>query len=143
MQYLTIIRIVGDRTAKVTRYKDKGFFIAVMLPYKLAQGRFLKVNKFGFYSDFYFGIVESVKCERKVKECHNFSKLYSVLTDPFTVEIFENRHNKYYRLKNRLTKSIEQKELKGIANRTFKNLRCCYVMKSGYLKFINKIEIKY
>lgn len=140
MQYLTIIRIVGDRTAKITRYKDKGFFIAVMLPYKLAQGRFLKVNKFGFYSDFYFGIVENVKYERKVKDYHNFSKLYSVLTDPFTVEIFENRYNKYYRLKNRLIKSIEERQLKGIENKAFKNLRCRYVVKSGYSKFINKIE---
>lgn len=139
MQYITIIRIVGDRTAKITRYKDKGFFIAVMLPYKLAQGRFLKVNKFGFYSDFYFGIVENVKCERKVKDYNNFSKSYSVLTDPFTIEIFENRYNKYYRLKNRLIKSIEERQLKGIANKAFKNLRCRYVVKSGYSKFINKI----
>lgn len=140
MQYLNIIRIVGDRTAKITRYKDKGFFIAVMLPYKLAQGRFLKVNKFGFYSDFYFGIVESVKCEKKVKDYDDFSNLYSVLTDPFTVEIFVNRYNKYYRLKNRLIKSIEERQLKGIENKAFKNLRYCYVVKSGYSKFINKIE---
>lgn len=138
MQYLTIIRIVGDRTAKITRYKNKGFFIAVMLPYKLAQGRFLKVNRLSLYSDFYFGIVESVKCERKVKDYHDFSNRYSVLTDPFTVEIFENRYNKYYRLKNRLIKSIEERQLKGIENRAFKNLRCRYVVKSGFSKFINK-----
>lgn len=143
MQHLTIIRIVGDRTAKVTRYKDKGFFIAVMLPYKLAEGRFLKVNKFDFYSDFYFGIVESVKCERKVKDCHNFSNLYSVLTDPFTVEIFVNRYNKYYRLKNRLIKSIESRTLKGIANRAFKNLSYRYVVRSNFKRIINKIESKY
>lgn len=143
MKHLTIIRIVGDRTAKITRYKDKGFYIAVELPVKLAEGRKIKVNKFSLYSDFYFGIVESVKYERKVKDCHNFSKLYSVLTDPFTVEIFENRYNKYYRLKNRLIKSIEQKELKGIANKAFKNLRCRYVVKSGFKRFINKIENKY
>lgn len=132
MKYLHIIRITGDRTAKITRYKDKGFFIAVMLPYKLAEGRKLKVNKFGFYSDFYFGIVESVKYERKVKDCHNLSGMYAILTDPFIVEIFENRYNKYYRLKNRLIKSIEERELKGIANKVFKNLRCNYVIKSGF-----------
>lgn len=143
MKYLTIIRIAGDRTAKITRYKDKGFYIAVKLPVKLAEGRKIKINKFSLYSDFYLGIVESVKYERKVKDCHNFSKLYSVLTDPFTVEIFESLYNKYYRLKNRLIKSIESRTLKGIANKAFKNLRCRYVVKSGFKKFINKIEIKY
>lgn len=142
MKYLHIIRITGDRTAKITRYGNKGFYIAVMLPYKLAQGRKLKVNKFGFYSDFYFGIVESVKYERKVKDYNNFSDIYSVLTDPFTLEIFENRYNKYYRLKNRLIKSIEERELKGIANKVFKNLRCNYIVKSGFKKFTKKIDKK-
>lgn len=140
MKHLTIIRIVGDRTAKITKYKDKGFYIAVELPVKLAEGRKIKVNKLSFYSDFYFGIVESVNHSRKVKDYHNFAKLFSVLTDPFTVEIFESRYNKYYRLKNRLIKSIESRTLKGIANKAFKNLRCRYVVKSGFKRFINKIE---
>lgn len=67
-------------------------------------------------------------------------KLKSVIIFLNTVEIFENRYNKYYRLKNRLLKSIEGKELKGIANKAFKNLRCNYVVKSGFKRFINKIE---
>lgn len=139
MKYLHIIRITGDRTAKITKYSDNGFCIAVELPVKLAEGRKIKVNRFSLYSDFYYGIVESVNHSRKVKDCHNFSNLYSVLTDLFTVEIFENRYNKYYRLKNRLIKSIEQRELKGISNRAFKNLRCRYVVKSGFSKFTKKL----
>lgn len=65
--------------------------------------------------------------------------MYAILTNPFTVEIFENRYNKYYRLKNRLIKSIEERKLKGIANKVFKNLRCSYIVKSGFKKFTKKI----
>lgn len=62
------------------------------------------------------------------------------MTDIFTLEVFENSHNKYVRLKKRLIDSIKLRELKGIANKCFRNLCNGYLLKSGFSRFSRKAE---
>lgn len=138
---LTVLRIIGDRTAKIPRYSDHGFYIAVELNEKLAVGRKVKVNKFSTYSDFYYGIVEDQKFIRKVKDYNNLINKPAQLTDLFTVEIFDSRRMRYVKLKNRLIEAIKKKELKGVANRAFNNLKNGYLPKTGFLRFSKKCAL--
>lgn len=138
---LHILRVIGDRTAKVKRYRDRGFYVAVELNEKLTEGRQVRINLFGTYSDFYFAIVENEKAMRKVNEVHDYTKRVSQMTDLFTLEIFENRRNRYIRLKKRLIDSIKERGLQGIANKCFRNLCNGYLPKSGFLRFIRKQEL--
>lgn len=140
-KYLHILRVIGDRTAKIQRYKDRGFYVAVELDEKLAEGRQVRLNVLGLYSDFYFAIVENEKARRKVAEVHDYKKRVAQMTDIFTLEVFENSRNKYVRLKKRLVNSIKERGLKGIANKCFRNLSRGYLPKSGFLKFIRKQEL--
>lgn len=140
-KYLHILRVVGDRTAKIQRYRDRGFYVVVELNEKLAEGRQVCINLFGTYSDFYFAIVENEKAMRKVNEVHDYTKRVAQMSDVFTLEIFENRRNRYVRLKKRLIDSIKGRGLKGIANRCFRNLCNGYIPKSGFLRFIRKQEL--
>ena len=137
---LTVLRIIGNRIAIIPRYSDKGFYIAVDLNEKLAEGRKVKVNKFSTSSDFYYGIVENQKFIRKVKDYNNLINEPAQLTDLFTVEIFNNRRMKYVKLKNRLIEAIKKKELKGVANRAFNNLKNGYLPKTGFLRFSKKMR---
>lgn len=138
---LHILRVIGDRTAKIQRYKDRVFYVAVELDEKLAEGRQVRLNVFGLYSDFYFAIVENEKVARKVNEIHDYTKRVAQMTDTFTLEVFENSRNKYVRLKKRLIDRIKERELKGIANKCFRNLGNGYLPKSGFLRFIRKQEL--
>lgn len=140
-KYLHILRVIGDRTAKIQRYKDRGFYVAVELDEKLAEGRQVRLNVLGLYSDFYFAIVENEKARRKVAEVHDYKKRVAQMTDIFTLEVFENSRNKYVRLKKRLVNSIKERGSKGIANKCFRNLSRGYLPKSGFLKFIRKQEL--
>lgn len=137
---LTVLRIIGDRTAKIPRYSDYWFYIAVELNEKLAVGRKVKVNNFSTYSDFYYGIVEDQKFIRKVKDYNNLTNKPAQLTDLFTVEIFDSSRIKYVKLKNRLIEAIKKKELRGISNRAFNNLKNGYLPKTGFLRFSKKIR---
>ena len=134
-KHLHILRVIGDRTAKIQRYRDRGFYIAIELNEKLAEGRQVRLNVLGLYSDFYFAIVENEKAMRKVNEIHNYSGRVAQITDIFTIEVFENRRNKYVRLKKRLTDRIKERKLQGIANKCFRNLSNGYLPKSGFLRF--------
>lgn len=67
-KHIHILRIIGDRTAKVQRYSDRGFFMMVALDEKLAEGRQVRLNVFDTYSDFYHAIVENDNFKRKVDE---------------------------------------------------------------------------
>lgn len=44
------------------------------------------------------------------------------------------------RLKSRLVDAIKKRELRGIANRCFKNVSTGYLPKSGFLRFSKKVE---
>lgn len=140
-KFLTVLRIIGSCTAKIPRYSDNGFYIAVELSEQLAVGRKVKVNKFSTYSDFYYGIVEDPKFIRKVKDYNNLTNKPAQLTDLFTVEIFDSRRMRYVRLKSRLVEAIKKKELKGVANRAFNNLKNDYLPKTGFLKFSKKCAL--
>lgn len=140
-KHLHILRVIGDRTAKIQRYRNRGFYVAVELNEKLAEGRQVRLNVLGLYSDFYFAIVENEKAIRKVNEVHDYTKRVSQTTDIFTLEIFENSRNRYIRLKKRLINSIKERGLQGIANKCFRNLSSGYLPKSGFLRFIRKQEL--
>lgn len=140
-KHLHILRVIGDRTAKIQRYKDRGFYVAVELNEKLTEGRQVRLNVLGLYSDFYFAIVENEKAMRKVNEVHDYTKRVAQMSDVFTLEIFENRRNRYVRHKKRLIDSIKERGLHGIANKCFRNLSSGYLPKSGFLRFIRKQEL--
>nr|DAP73684.1 MAG TPA: hypothetical protein [Caudoviricetes sp.] len=139
-KHLHILRVIGDRTAKIQRYMDRGFYVAVELSEKLPEGRRARLNVLGLYSDFYFAIVENEKARRKVNEVNDYTRRVAQMTDIFTLEVFENSRNKYVRLKKRLIDSIKARELKGIANKCFRNLCDGYLPKSGFSRFSRKAE---
>lgn len=143
-KYLHVLRVYGDRTAKIRRYSDRGFYVKVSLPQKLAEGRRIKLNVFNTYSDFYYAEVAPMHFERKVPEYEDFTARYGYVSDAFTVEIFPSRRNKYYRIKKRLVDSIKERGLQGIANRCFNALKAADVAVSGFLRFSKKAkELKY
>lgn len=137
---LHVLRVIGDRTAKIQRYRDRGFYVAVELNEKLPEGRQVRLNVLGLYSDFYFAVVENEKARRKVNEVNDYAKRVAQMTDIFTLEVFENSRNKYVRLKKRLIDSIKSRELKGIENKCFRNLCNGYLLKSGFPRFSRKAE---
>ncbi len=139
-QHLHILRVIGDRTAKIQRYRDRGFYVAVELNEKLPEGRQLRLNVLGLYSDFYFALVDNEKARRKVNEVNDYTRRVTQMTDIFTLEVFENSRNKYVRLKKRLIDIIKERELKGIANKCFRNLCNGYLPKSGFSRFSRKAE---
>lgn len=139
-KHLHILRVIGDRTAKIQRYKDRGFYVAVELDEKLAEGRPVRLNVLDLYSDFYFAVVENEKANRKVNEVHDFTKRVAQMTDIFTLEVFEDRRNKYVILKKRLVNSIKERGLQGIANKCFRNLCNGYLPKSEFSRFSRKAE---
>lgn len=140
-KYIHVLRVIGCRTAKIQRYNDRGFFMMVALGEKLAEGRQVRFNKYGCYSDFYHAIVESGRFERKVdKELHDLTDQPAQMTDAFTLEVFPDRRSRYVRLKNRLVDAIKARKLRGIANRCFRNMREGYLPKSGFLRFSKKAE---
>lgn len=139
-KHLHILRVIGDRTAKIERYKDRGFYVAVELSEKLPEGRQVRLNVLGLYSDFYFAVVENEKARRKVNEVNDYTRRAAQMTNIFTLEVFENSRNKYVRLKKRLIDSIKLRELKGIANKCFRNLCNGYLPKSGFSRFSRKAE---
>ena len=139
-KHLHILRVIGDRTAKIQRYRDRGFYIAVEINEKLAEGRQVRLNVLGLYSDFYFAIVEGENAMRKVKEFHDYTGQPAQMTDFFTLEIFENSRNKYVRLKRRLVNRIKERGLQGIANKCFRNLGNGYLPRSGFSRFSRKAE---
>lgn len=140
--YDYVIRLTGSRTAKVKRFGDQGIFIAVALREKLAVGRPLKVNIFGCYSDFYYAEVVDARHRREVDiELRDYTESrIAELSDPFTLDIFPNRRSRYVRRKGWAVDKLAKKELKGVANRCFKNLRDGYLPKSGFLRFSRKAE---
>ena len=140
-KHIHVLRLIGSRTAKVQRYSDRGFFMMVALDEKLAEGRQVRLNVFDTYSDFYHAIVENEKYKRKVdEELHDLTDQPAQLTDAFTLEVFPDRRSRYVRLKGRLVESIKNRELRGIANRCFRNMRAGYLPKSGFLRFSRKAE---
>ena len=139
-EFLHVLRVYGDRTAKIQRYRDRGFYVKVSLPQKLAEGRRIKLNVFDTYSDFYHAEVAPMHYERKVPDYEDLTDRYGYVSDAFTVEIFPSRRNKYYRLKKRLVDSIEGRGLQGIANKCFNNIKGGDVPKSGFLRFSRKAE---
>ena len=139
-KHLHILRVIGDRTAKIQRYRDRGFYIAIELNEKLAEGRQVRLNVLGLYSDFYFAIVEREKAMRKVSEINDYTKRVAQMADNFTLEVFENSRNKYVRLKKRLVNRIKERGLQGIANKCFHNIGDGYLPKSGFLRFSRKAE---
>lgn len=140
-KHIYVLRVIGNRMAKVQRYSDRGFFMMVALDEKLAEGRQIRFNKYGCYSDFYHAIVESGRFERKVnKELHDLTDQPAQMTDAFTLEVFPDRRSRYVRLKNRLVDAIKERKLRGIANRCFKNVSTGYLPKSGFLRFSKKAE---
>ena len=138
-KYLHVIRVIGDRSAKIPRYSGRGFYALVKLDEKLAEGREIKINRFGTYSDFYYAIVENERLSRKVRDIFDWSKEVAQVTDLFTVEIFPSRRNRYVRLKSRLVETIKVRGVKGIENRCFNNLKGGYLPCSGFLRFSRKI----
>lgn len=139
-KHLHVLRVIGDRSTKIQRYRDRGFYIAVELNEKLPEGRQVRLNVLGLYSDFYFTIVENEKARRKVNEVNDYTRRVAQMTDIFTLEVFENSRNKYVRLKKRLVNSIKERELKGIANKCFRNLSDGYLPRSGFYRFNRKAE---
>lgn len=138
-KYIHVLRVIGCRTAKIQRYNDRGFFMMVALDEKLAEGRQVRLNVFNTYSDFYHAIVESDKYMCKVdKELRDLADQPAQMTDAFTLEVFPDRRSRYVRLKGRLVESIKNRELRGIANRCFRNMREGYLPKSGFLRFSKK-----
>ena len=93
-KYLHVLRVIGDRTAKIPRYSDRGFFVAVTLDEKLAEGRRVRLNVYDTYSDFYHAIVESSKAMHKVEDIHDLTDQPAQLTDAFTVEVFPSRRGR-------------------------------------------------
>lgn len=140
--YNYVIRLTGSRTAKIKRFGDQGIFIAVALRDKLAEGRPLKVNIFGCYSDFYFAEVVDERNRRKVdSEIRDYTESrIAELSDPFTLDIFPSRRSRYTRRKGWAVDAISKRELRGAANRCFKNLKDGYLPKSGFLRFSRKAE---
>lgn len=140
-KHIHVLRLIGNRIAKVQRYSDRGFFMMVELDEKLAEGRQVRLNVFGTYSDFYHAVVENDNFRRKVdKELHDLTDQPAQLTDAFTVEVFPDHRSRYVRLKSRLVDAIKKRELRGIANRCFKNVSTGYLPKSGFLRFSRKVE---
>ena len=140
-KHIHVLRVIGNRMAKVQRYSDRGFFMMVALDEKLAEGRQVRLNVFNTYSDFYHAIVEADGFRRKVdEELHDLTDQPAQMTDAFTLEVFPDRRGRYVRLKNRLVDAIKKRELRGIANRCFKNVRDGYLPKSGFLRFSRKVE---
>lgn len=139
-KHLHVLRVIGDRTAKIQKYRDRGFYVVVELNEKLPEGRQVRLNVLGLYSDFYFAVVENEKARRKVNEVNDYTRRVAQMTDIFTVEVFGNSRNKYVRLKKRLIDSIKERELKGIANKCFRNLCNGYLSKSGFSRFSRKTE---
>lgn len=139
-KHLHILRVIGDRTAKIQRYRDHGFYVAVELNEKLPEGRQVRLNVFGLYSDFYFAIVENGKAKRKVREIHDYTSQPSQMSDIFTLEVFENSRAKYVRLKKRLVDRIKERRLQGIANKCFRNLSDGYLPRSGFYRFNRKAD---
>lgn len=140
-KHLHVLRVIGDRTAKIQRYRDRWFYVVVELNEKLPEGRQVRLNVFGLYSDFYFAIVENEKARRKVNEVNDYTRRVAQMTDIFTLEVFANHRDKYVRLKKRLINSIKERELKGIANKCFRNLCNGYLAtKSGFSRFSRKAE---
>ena len=139
-KHLHVLRVIGDRTAKIQRYRDRGLYVAVELNEKLPEGRQVRLNVLGLYSDFYFAVVENEKARRKVNKVNAYTKRVAQMTDIFTLEVFENSRNKYVRLKKRLINSIKLRELKGIENKCFRNLCNGYLPKSGFSRFSRKAE---
>ena len=136
--YNHVLRVYGDRTAKIQRYKDGGFYVKVSLPQKLAEGRRVRLNVLDMYSDFYHAEVVPQHYGRKVPEYEDLTDRYGYVSDAFTVEIFPNRRNKYYRLKRRAVGALKGKTLKGVANRCFRNLMSGDVAISGFNRFSRK-----
>mgnify|MGYP000098695934 FL=1 len=140
-KHIHVLRLIGNRMAKVQRYSDRGFFMMVALDEKLAEGRQVRLNVFNTYSDFYHAVVENDHFRRKVdEEIHDLTDQPAQLTDAFTVEVFPDRRGRYVRLKSRLVDAIKSRELRGIANRCFRNVRDGYLPKSGFLRFSKKAE---
>lgn len=140
-KHIHVLRVIGNRIAKVQRYSDRGFFMMVALDEKLAEGRQVRLNKYGCYSDFYHAVVENDNFSRKVdKALHDLTDQPAQMTDAFTLEVFPDRRGRYVRLKSRLVDAIKKRELRGIANRCFKNVRDGYLPKSGFLRFSKKAE---
>lgn len=140
-KHIHVLRVIGNRMAKVQRYSDQGFFMMVALDEKLAEGRQVRLNVFDTYSDFYHAIVEADDFRRKVdEELHDLTDQPAQMTDAFTLEVFPDRRGRYVRLKGRLVESIKSRELRGIANRCFRNVRDGYLPKSGFLRFSRKVE---
>lgn len=140
-KHIHVLRVIGCRTAKIQRYSDRGFFMMVALDEKLAEGRQVRLNVFDTYSDFYHAIVEADGFKRKVdEELHDLTAQPAQMTDAFTLEVFPDRRGRYVRLKKRLAEAIKKRELRGIANRCFKNVSTGYLPKSGFLRFSKKAE---
>lgn len=142
-KYNCVIRLTGSRTAKVKRFKDQGIYIAVPLNDKLAEGRPLKVNIFGSYSDFYYAEVVNERNRRRVcAELRDYNDGIHVveLSDPFTLDIFPNRRSRYVRRKGWAVDALKDKKLKGVANKCFRNVGEGYLPKSGFLRFSRKAE---
>lgn len=57
------------------------------------------------------------------------------------MEIFDSRRMRYVKLKNRLVEAIKKKELKGVANRAFNNLKNGYLPKTGFSRFSKKCAL--
>lgn len=140
-KHIHVLRVIGNRMAKVQRYSDRGFFMMVALDEKLAEGRQVRLNVFDTYSDFYHAIVEADGFKRKVdEELHDLTAQPAQLMDAFTLEVFPDRRGRYVRLKNRLAEAIKKRGLRGLANRCFKNVSTGYLPKSGFLRFSKKAE---
>lgn len=140
-KHIHVLRAIGNRMAKVQRYSERGFFMMVALDEKLAEGRQVHLNVFDTYSEFYHAIVEANGFKHKVdEELHDLTDQPAQMTDAFTLEVFPDRRGRYVRLKNRLVDAIKKRELRGIANRCFKNVRDGYLPKSGFLRFSRKVE---
>lgn len=140
-KHIHVLRVIGNRMAKVQRYSDRGFFMMVALDEKLAEGRQVRLNVFDTYSDFYHAIVEADGFKSKVdEELHDLTDQPAQMTDAFTLEVFPDRRGRYVRLKSRLVDAIKKRELRGIANRCFKNVSTGYLPKSGFLRFSKKVD---
>lgn len=94
-KHIHVLRIIGDRTAKIQRYSDRVFFMMVALDEKLAEGRQVRLNVFGTYSEFYHAVVEADGFKRKVdEELHDLTDQPAQMTDAFTLEVFPDRRSR-------------------------------------------------
>lgn len=108
-KHIHVLRVIGNRMAKVQRYSDRGFFMMVALDEKLAEGRQVRLNVFDTYSDFYHAIVEADGFKSKVdEELHDLTDQSAQMTDAFTLEVFPDRRGRYVRLKSRLVDAIKK-----------------------------------